>query len=639
MSPGSNKHARFHTSAVNGHSLRFKYSATAMSWVTIIWSMSAAISLTLGAIHVVVWLQDRKAWENLMFSITALAVAGIAACEMGLMHTDSIERFGALMRWGHVPLFVLVAGIVGFVSLYFGTGRWWLGCAAVGIRLVSLILNFIFEPNLNYREISALKQVAFLGDRVWVVAQSVPSHLTRIVELSSLLVLIFVVDAFLTLWRKGGREARRRAAVVGGSITVFIIVAAVIGSLIHTGVLHTPYLVSLPFLAIVLAMGYELSRDVVHAARMADELRENAESMSLAAGAAQLALWRWDIPRDVVWFSPDGRRLYGIPEGDVISLPRFLDTLHPDDREATRQAVMRSLEGNGAFRAEYRVVLPGGVVRWIGARGKVEFNGSSAPVRMRGVSLDITERKVVELEAGQHRAELTHLTRVTTLSELSGSLAHELNQPLAIILSNAQAAQRLLVQAPPDVAEVRDILTDIVAEDRRAGEVIQRLRALLKRGEPVQLPLSLNDVITEVLHLINAELIGRGVTVVCDLAADLPQISGDRVQLQQVVLNLILNGTDAMSANAPGARRLHVTTARHDNAVRASVHDEGCGLPADVERIFEPFFTTKAKGLGLGLAICRSIIGAHQGRLWAEPCPERGAIFYLEVPAMQTSPT
>jgi hypothetical protein len=242
--------------------------------------MSAAMSLTLAAIHVVVWLQDRKRWANFTFSITALAVASFAACEFGLMHTDSAERFSALMRWVHVPLFVLVVGVVRFVGLYFGTGRWWLGCAAVGVRLVSLVLNFIFAPNLNYREISSLKQIEFLGERVWVVAQSVPSHRNWIVELSSLLALIFVVDASLTLWRKGGPEARRGAALVGGSITLFIIVAAVLTSLIHIGVLHIPYLVSFPFLAIVVAMGYELSRDMIRAARMPDELRENAESMS-----------------------------------------------------------------------------------------------------------------------------------------------------------------------------------------------------------------------------------------------------------------------------------------------------------------------------------------------------------------------
>jgi C4-dicarboxylate-specific signal transduction histidine kinase len=248
--------------------------------------------------------------------------------------------------------------------------------------------------------------------------------------------------------------------------------------------------------------------------------------------------------------------------------------------------------------------------------------------------VDISARKQAEAEARRHVEELAHLTRVTTLSELSGSLAHELNQPLAIILSNAQAAQRLLVQSPPDVTEVRSILTDIVSEDRRAGEVIQRLRALFKRGETMLLPLSLNDVIREVLDLTNADLIQRGVTVVCELAGELPPISGDRVQLQQVVLNLILNAADAMSANAPRARPLHITTAQYDRMVRASLRDAGCGLPADGARLFEPFFTTKPQGLGMGLAICRSIISAHHGRLWAESHPECGAIFHLELPAM-----
>jgi len=246
--------------------------------------------------------------------------------------------------------------------------------------------------------------------------------------------------------------------------------------------------------------------------------------------------------------------------------------------------------------------------------------------------VDITERKRAELEAQELRGNLTHLTRVNTLSALSGSLAHELNQPLGIILSNAQAAQELLLQQPPDVAEVQAILTDIVAADRRAGEVIDRLRALLKRGQVSLQPLALNHVLEEVLHLTQADLIGRGVTVVCELAPDLPPIAGDRVQLQQVALNLILNAADAMATHAPEARRLHLQTQLHQGRVRTSVRDEGGGLPADVERLFEPFYTTKPQGLGLGLAICRSILAGHHGRLWAEPHPERGAIFHFELP-------
>jgi C4-dicarboxylate-specific signal transduction histidine kinase len=257
---------------------------------------------------------------------------------------------------------------------------------------------------------------------------------------------------------------------------------------------------------------------------------------------------------------------------------------------------------------------------------------------MRGVSLDVTDRKTMELEAAQHRNELAHLTRVNTLGELSGALAHELNQPLGIILSNAQAAQELLAQQPPDVAEVRDILSDIVAADRRAGDIIERLRHLLKRGEPSLRPLSLNDVIEDVLQLAQADLVGRGVAVVRELARELPPVVGDRVALQQLVLNLTLNAAEAMSANAPDARRLQLQTQLREGRVRVSVRDEGAGLPGDVERLFQPFYTTKPQGLGMGLAICRTIVTAHRGRLWAEPNAGRGAVFHFELPAAEPAP-
>jgi len=248
------------------------------------------------------------------------------------------------------------------------------------------------------------------------------------------------------------------------------------------------------------------------------------------------------------------------------------------------------------------------------------------------VIVDITARRQAEQEARRHRDELAHVTRVTTLSELSGSLAHELNQPLAIILANAQAAQRLMAQSPPDLAEVKDILSDIVDEDRRAGEVIRRLRALLKRGETKMLPVSFNEIATEVLHLTHADLIGRGVTVSRAFAQKLPLVAGDRVQLQQVLLNLVLNAADAMAANSAGSRQIQVTTSANGGVARLSVRDGGCGLPEDVEKLFEPFFTTKPHGLGMGLAICRSIVSAHGGRLKAEPHPDRGAVFNLEIP-------
>ena len=257
---------------------------------------------------------------------------------------------------------------------------------------------------------------------------------------------------------------------------------------------------------------------------------------------------------------------------------------------------------------------------------------------MRGVSADVTERRFTEGELQRQRGELAHLSRVATLGELSGSLAHELNQPLAIILSNAQAAQRLLAQNPPDLNEVRDILDDIVIADRRAGEVIKRLRALLKRGEADRQRLDLTAVIDEVLVLTRSDLISRGVSVAQKRTAGLPFISGDHIPLQQVFLNLLTNACDAMADNPPGERRVTIEAVAEGANVHVLIRDLGCGLPQDPDRIFEPFYTTKPQGLGMGLPICRTIIAAHGGRLWAGSNAGRGTTFHLELPGAEASP-
>jgi len=244
-------------------------------------------------------------------------------------------------------------------------------------------------------------------------------------------------------------------------------------------------------------------------------------------------------------------------------------------------------------------------------------------------------REMAELERTQRQqTELAHLSRVTMLGELSGSMAHELNQPLTAILSNAQAAQRFLARDPVDLDEVRDILTDIVEQDNRAGEVIQRLRLLLKKGEVQRRSLDLNEVVREVLQLLRSDLVNQGVTTDTALAPALPVVNADRVQLEQILLNLVMNACDAMSGNAPGDRRVLVQTELTlGHTVTVSVSDSGAGIASgDLERVFEPFFTTKMQGLGLGLSVCRSIITAHGGKLWAAHNPDRGATFHFSLP-------
>jgi C4-dicarboxylate-specific signal transduction histidine kinase len=220
------------------------------------------------------------------------------------------------------------------------------------------------------------------------------------------------------------------------------------------------------------------------------------------------------------------------------------------------------------------------------------------------------------------------------LGELSGSLAHELNQPLTAILSNAQAAQRFLAHDPPRVDKLAEILTDIVKSDHRAGSVIQRLRSLLRKEEAQRHALDLNDVVGESLRLMRSDLLNRRVVVRTELGDALPVVSGDRNQLQQVLLNLVMNGCDAMEGCDADRRLLVRTQAGANGKVEVSVADRGAGIPsADLDRIFEPFMTTKSHGLGLGLAICRSIVEAHGGRLWASNNPDRGATLHCELPS------
>ena len=243
------------------------------------------------------------------------------------------------------------------------------------------------------------------------------------------------------------------------------------------------------------------------------------------------------------------------------------------------------------------------------------------------------ERRWAEQDAREQRRELAHLTRVATLGELSGALAHELNQPLTAILSNAQAAQRLLAKEPVNLPEVRDALQEIANEDLRAGAVIQRLRAMLRKDTKELEPLDLSEIAWEVLILAHSDLITRQVSVATRLAPGLPPVRGDRVQLQQVLLNLILNACEAMSATAPGERRLTLATAHEAEGVHLSIEDRGAGIPPGAkDRIFEPFFTTKAHGLGLGLPICRSLLAEHGGRLWATDGEQGGTTFHVLLP-------
>jgi PAS domain S-box-containing protein len=368
--------------------------------------------------------------------------------------------------------------------------------------------------------------------------------------------------------------------------------------------------------------------------RAKESLRQTEERLNLAMAAADLGVWMLDIPRNRAWASANWLRIYGFPPDAAISLETVLQRIHADDRAAVESAVRRVIEGRADYVSEHRVVLPDGRQRWIAARGRLDSPAGTKRARLLGVSVDITERKLAEAEVQRQREQLAHVARVSVMGELAASVAHELNQPLGAILSNAEAAELFLKQDPPAVGELSAILTDIRKDDERAGEVIRRMRALLRKHELERQPLEINALAEDVLRLVSADAALRKMAITAELAPGLPAVRGDRIHLQQVLLNLILNAMEAMANQPPERRRLTVRTSGTNNGtVELSVADSGPGIPADnLPRLFEPFFTTKESGIGMGLSISRKIVEAHHGRIWAENRPAGGAVFHVTLP-------
>jgi PAS domain S-box-containing protein len=311
--------------------------------------------------------------------------------------------------------------------------------------------------------------------------------------------------------------------------------------------------------------------------------------------------------------------------------------VHPEDREGFFSVCSSSIDAREEFRSVFRLRRADGEYRWVLCTGVPRLASGGVFAGYIGSCIDITDQKQAEAVARRSLEEIAHLNRVSAMGELTTSLAHELNQPLAAILSNAQAASRFLNGVSPDLTQARECLIDIVADDKRAGEVIRRLRALLKKEDSKTTKVDLNAVVGDVIRLLHNDTMLRKVSVAFEPSSDLPVVLGDRVQLYQVVLNLIMNGLEASVEQEPRDRWLKVrTTWSSGGGVELTVEDSGTGIAkTDLDRVFEPFFTTKGEGLGMGLAISRSIVQAHGGRLWAENSEDSGALFRCVLPAAQ----
>lgn len=400
---------------------------------------------------------------------------------------------------------------------------------------------------------------------------------------------------------------------------------------------HTTAGSFLVILLIVAGLCYlvlKFHREVKSRRKAEQAANDSRDQIEISVAAANLGLWDWDPVTDTVWTSEHCRTMLGLTGGATMPRERFLDCLQGEERALAETRMREAMATGRQCEAEYSLPQPDGSVQWIASRATPRSRRGGKPDHLLGVLMDITSRKQVEQEAIEQRKQLTHLTRVSVLGALSGALAHELNQPLTAILSNAQAARRILSHKRYDIAEIRQILEDIMADNMRAGDIISHLRSLLRKDEMARRPVDMNQLIDTVLAFSKSDLVLKGVRVTKDFCTDCARIEGDPVQLQQVLLNLFVNAGEAMGQMPASEKSLHIVTEKTgDGRLRVSVTDTGEGISDNnLQFLFEPFHTTKALGLGLGLPICNWIIMAHGGQLFAQGNPGGGATFSFELP-------
>jgi signal transduction histidine kinase len=397
---------------------------------------------------------------------------------------------------------------------------------------------------------------------------------------------------------------------------------------------HSERRVLVTFQDITARKAAEATNDLRAIAERKDELRRSEAFLAEAQRLSLTGSFYWRVPTDEITWSEQLYRIFEFDQGVPVTLELIGSRTHPEDVPLLNDIIERAQGAGTDFECEYRLQMPDESVKYLHmvAHGTRDEDGRLEYI---GAVQDVTARRLSEQALAKAQSELAHVARATALSALTASIAHEVNQPLAGIITNASTCLRMLAADPPDVDGARETARRTIRDGNRASDVIARVRALFTKKESAIEAVDLNEVTREVIALSLSDLQRNRVVLRSELAKDLPAITGDRIQFQQVILNLLRNASDAMVDVRDRPRQLLIRTEREDgNRVRVSVRDAGVGIdPQNVDKLLDPFYTTKTDGMGIGLSISRSIIERHHGRLWAEANDGPGATFSFSIPS------
>ena len=603
-----------------------------MSWITIIWSMSAAACLTLAAFYGAVWCKQRENRVYIVFSCSAVAAAAISAFELWMINARTVEHYELLVRWVHLPTWVLTVSFVAFVRLYLHAGRAWLAWSIYVLRTLVLILNFLFPVSINFKAITDIRHFSWAGEIVSVPV-GIPNPWGLLSHVSLLLLLVFCVDAATTVWRRGDR---RRALLVGGSMTFGAVLAWHV-PLVIWGIIDVPFFLGFTYTGIVAAMGYELSSDMAQAARLTRELEISEKRFNLAADSANLGMWEWDLEKDEIWVTPTRRAQLGFSASGKITFEELISRWHADDRDKVRQAVNEAIQRGKDYQAEFRMVRADDSVHWVCARGRVQVDEHGKPKRLTGISLDITARKEAEVLAQQQRSQLERLRQQKT-AFLEREVAERARLEREVIESCAREQRRIAYELHDGVGQQlvsvalsaklleEQLRPDQPAEAGKASAIVQLANEAARQVRLTARSLEGADGVGDLKTALESLAMSisqncRVKSVVKANGASLPVSAPVSAQLYRIAQEAVRN---AIEHGAAREVLIQLTFGNRDMVL--TVQDDGEG------------FNTKTNGHGMGLRIMRYRAQCIGGSCEVHAGPTQGTIVHCRVP-LETQPS
>ena len=416
-----------------------------MSWLTVAWSMCGAASAMFGLLHLLLWWKDRSTRAYLLSAVMALGATGNAITELFQLHTHSVSTYASLLQWGVTFVHILLVAMVWFVYVHLGTARRWLAGTISLLLIIALVINFASPGSLVYLQIDTLVHHETFWGESFSVALGTPNPWNMLGNLGVLLILVYTVDAALRSWRQG---VKRPAVIIGSSIITFLLFGGIQTMLVDHGVIATPYMVSFAFLAIVAALSYELVSNAVHVSDYARQIARGEKRWQIFLANVELAVIEIDMAGNVNFVNPYLERITGVTSAELIGQP-VRDLVVPAERQEFASRLQAAFQAGPRPRSEWTLLSASGEPRrllWSTVRID---NPDRSPAGFFSIGEDITERTKTQTDLQNTQREMERLARTNTLGELTSALAHELNQPLAAILSNAQAARRFMQHAPP----------------------------------------------------------------------------------------------------------------------------------------------------------------------------------------------